>query len=50
MQPPVTSIAPPVGFTGYRSSQDVSVNWDRPADVGRIEARYVRRRPDYFVV
>lgn len=26
------------------------MNWDRPADVGRIEARYVRRGDDYFVV
>jgi 23S rRNA (adenine2503-C2)-methyltransferase len=38
------------GYTGYPSTQDASVNWDRPADVGRIEARYVRRCPDYFVV
>src|SRR5438105_1100741 len=38
------------GYTGYPSSQDASINWDRPADVGRIEARYVRRCPDYFVV
>src|SRR3954453_16628795 len=41
---------PEDGFTGYKSGQDASVNWDRPADVGRIEARYVRRCPDYFVV
>src|SRR5262245_46765402 len=40
----------PAGFTAYKSAQDASVNWDRPADVGRLEARYVRRRPDYFVV
>ncbi|MFO0845428.1 MAG: hypothetical protein U0797_24095 [Gemmataceae bacterium] len=26
------------------------MNWDRPADVGRLEYRYVRRGPDYFVV
>jgi adenine C2-methylase RlmN of 23S rRNA A2503 and tRNA A37 len=39
-----------VGFTAHRSGQDASVNWDRPANVGRIEARYVRRCPDYFVV
>ena len=32
------------------SAQDASVNWDRPADVGRIEARYVRRCGDYVVV
>lgn len=41
---------PEAGFTEHRSSQDASVNWDRPADVGRIETRYVRRCPDYFVV
>lgn len=41
---------PEAGFTGYKSGQDASVNWDRPADVGRIEARYVRRCADYFVV
>lgn len=40
----------PADYTGYPSRQDASVNWDRPADVGRIEARYVRRCPDYFVV
>src|SRR5690348_4587472 len=44
------SLFPEAGFTGYRSGQDASVNWDRPVDVGRIEARYVRRCPDYFVV
>ncbi|HUR55795.1 MAG TPA: hypothetical protein VMZ71_16780 [Gemmataceae bacterium] len=38
------------GFTGYKSGQDASVNWDRAADVGRLEARYVRRCADYFVV
>jgi adenine C2-methylase RlmN of 23S rRNA A2503 and tRNA A37 len=41
---------PEAGFKEHRSTQDVSVNWDRPADVGRIEARYVRRYADYFVV
>src|SRR5262245_16160085 len=40
----------PAGFTAYKSDQDVSVNWDRPADVGRLEARYVRRGEYYFVV
>jgi 23S rRNA (adenine2503-C2)-methyltransferase len=44
------SLFPEAGFTAHRSVQDASVNWDRPADVGRIEARYVRRGPDYFVV
>ena len=38
------------GFTAHRSGLDASVNWDRPAGVGRIEARYVRRCPDYVVV
>ncbi len=41
---------PEVGFTEHRSRQDDSLNWDRPADPGRVEARYVRRCPDYFVV
>ena len=44
------SLFPEIGFTGYKSEQDASVNWDRPANVGRIEARYVRRCADYFVV
>lgn len=44
------SLFPDAGFTAYHSAQDASVNWDRPADVGRLEARYVRRCPDYFVV
>lgn len=38
------------GFTAHKSMHDASVNWDRPADVGRLEARYVRRCEDYFVV
>ena len=37
-------------FEAVHSQQDASVNWDRAADVGRIEARYVRRKPDYVVV
>src|SRR5215216_4935852 len=44
------SLFPEAGFTAHRSGQDASVNWDRPADVGRIEARYVRRCADYVVV
>ena len=44
------SLFPQAEFSGYRSQQDASVNWDRPADVGRLEARYVRRCSDYFVV
>ncbi|HEY7425179.1 MAG TPA: hypothetical protein VH682_13190 [Gemmataceae bacterium] len=50
MQPSVITNNLQVDYTGYPSSQDASVNWDRPADVGRIEARYVRRCPDYFVI
>lgn len=44
------SLFPETEFTAHRSGQDASVNWDRPADVGRLEARYVRRCQDYFVV
>jgi adenine C2-methylase RlmN of 23S rRNA A2503 and tRNA A37 len=44
------SLFPEIGFTEHRSAVDASVNWDRPADVGRLEARYVRRCRDYFVV
>ena len=44
------SLIPDAGFTAHKSGLDASVNWDRPADVGRLEARYVRRGSDYFVV
>ncbi|HEX5269329.1 MAG TPA: hypothetical protein VFW33_02525 [Gemmataceae bacterium] len=44
------SLFPGGEFIAYPSAQDASVNWDRPAGVGRLEARYVRRCPDYFVV
>ncbi len=44
------SSTPPAGYVAHSSRQDASVNWDKPADTGRIEARYVRRRPDDFVV
>ncbi|MBN9118912.1 MAG: hypothetical protein J0I06_07095 [Planctomycetes bacterium] len=44
------SLFPETEFTAHKSEQDASVNWDRPADVGRMEARYVRRCADYFVV
>jgi adenine C2-methylase RlmN of 23S rRNA A2503 and tRNA A37 len=44
------SLLPEAGFTAHRSKEDVSVNWDRAADVGRLEARYVRRGVDSFVV
>ncbi len=37
-------------FTAHVSKQDASVNWDHVVDIGRLEARYVRRCPDYFVV
>lgn len=32
------------------SIADASVNWIAPADIGQIEARYVRRKDDYVVV
>lgn len=44
------SLIPDASVTTHRSVQDASVNWDRPVDVGRLEARYVRRCSDYFVV
>ncbi len=50
MQPSILSSTVPAGYTAHASSQDAAVNWDRPVDVGRIEARYVRRCPDYVVV
>jgi adenine C2-methylase RlmN of 23S rRNA A2503 and tRNA A37 len=50
MQPSVISTIPQAGYTGYPSSADASINWDKPADVGRIEARYVRRCQEYVVV
>ena len=37
-------------YIAHVSEQDASVNWDRAVDVGRLETRYVRRSPDYFVV
>lgn len=37
-------------FTQHNSEQDASVNWDRSVNIGRLETRYVRRCPDYFVV
>src|SRR3954470_14116196 len=50
MQPSVNSAVRQVDYTAHPSSEDASVNFDRPADVGRIECRYVRRCPDYVVV
>jgi len=44
------SLVPETGFTAHKSGQDASVNWDRAADIGRLEARYVRRCKEYFVV
>ena len=49
MPPSVLAGARQSDYTGYPSHQDASVNWDKLADVGRIEARYVRRCPDYVV-
>jgi adenine C2-methylase RlmN of 23S rRNA A2503 and tRNA A37 len=50
MPPSGTTNTLQAGYTGFPSSQDASVNWDRPVEVGRIEARYVRRCQDYVVV
>ena len=50
MKPTASSDTTHTDYVPYASSEDASVNWDRPADVGRIEARYVRRRPEYAVV
>src|SRR5262245_38820216 len=50
MQPSVSPATAQVDYVAHPSSQDASVNWDRAADVGRLEARYVRRSPDYAVV
>lgn len=47
MQPPLIT---QLGYTGRPSAADASVNWEKPANVGRIEARYVRRCDDYVVV
>ncbi|MEZ4241532.1 MAG: radical SAM enzyme, Cfr family protein [Myxococcota bacterium] len=37
-------------FVAAHSREDASVNWVREVDVGRLEARYVRRVDDYVVV
>ncbi|MEM8670504.1 MAG: radical SAM enzyme, Cfr family protein [Planctomycetota bacterium] len=37
-------------YTRHESREDASVNWDKKTDVGRIEARYVRRTNNYVVV
>lgn len=50
MRPLASTSSLPGKYTGYQSDVDASVNWDRPAEVGRIEARYVRRAPEYFVL
>jgi adenine C2-methylase RlmN of 23S rRNA A2503 and tRNA A37 len=47
---PVNLVSAQSEYVPYPSRQDASVNWDRPTDVGRIEARYVRRSPEYAVV
>src|SRR5690349_16667872 len=50
MHPLPTPDVAEADYVAYPSREDASVNWDRAADVGRIEARYVRRAPDYAVV
>src|ERR1700756_5346311 len=50
MQSLVTSSTMQAEYTAYQSSQDASVNWDRPAARGRLEPRSARRCPDYVVV
>jgi adenine C2-methylase RlmN of 23S rRNA A2503 and tRNA A37 len=40
----------PAPFAARISAHDASVNWVRRADVGAIEARFVRRRSDRVVV
>src|SRR5580692_271545 len=37
-------------YVAMRSELDASVNWIRRVDVGAIEARYVRRARDRFVI
>ncbi len=37
-------------FVATTSTLDVSVNWVKSVDVGQIEARYVRRKPEYFAL
>jgi 23S rRNA (adenine2503-C2)-methyltransferase len=50
VQPSTELVTLPGNFTRYPSQQDASVNWDKPSEPGRIEARYVRRCADYVVV
>lgn len=47
---PNTNLTLDTEFTQFRSREDASVNWDMETDVGRIEARYVRRNEEYVVV
>lgn len=37
-------------WTRQDSEMDQSINWTKPTDVGIVEARYVRRRSDYFII
>jgi len=46
----MTASVPATPWVAAASELDVSVNWTRPADVGTIEARFVRRADEYVVV
>src|SRR5690242_8518249 len=43
------SLFPGAEFTAHKSRQDASVNWDRPADVGRLPASGQTRLRDATV-
>lgn len=39
-----------LGFIAHHSELDQSVNFERRETIGKLEARYVRRAEDYFIV